>query len=160
VAPLPELFEFDPDAPAGVVGCMRELITSRNGWVNMQPLVEEEDIPQTSVGILGWISAKGPAVPEATWVPGERRRNGSLAADSIGLQHRGGPRARAALAEAGVPIPAGWKLLSDHPKRGLVIELPADTEPDEIVHWLVAAARVLSPMELPSRGVAAVPRRG
>jgi hypothetical protein len=159
VAPLPELFEFDPDAPAGVLGCMRELGASRAGWVNMQPLVEEEDIPQTSVGILGLISAKGPAVPEATWVPGERKRNGDTAKDSIGLQHRGGPKARFTLADSGTPIPRGWKLLSDHPKRGLVIELPDGVAPEEILRWLVTAARVLSPMELPQRWVAAVHRR-
>jgi hypothetical protein len=159
VAPLPELFEFDPDAPAGVIGCMRELGTSRAGWLNMQPLVEEEDIPQTSVGVLGWISAKGPAVPEATWVPGERKRSGDTAADSIGLQHRGGPKARFTLADAGTPIPQGWKLLSDHPKRGLVIELPEGVEPAKVVQWLVRAARALSPMELPQRWVAAVHRR-
>jgi hypothetical protein len=159
VAPLPELFEFDPSAPAGVVGCMRDLARSRDGWVNLQPLVDEEDIPQMSVGILGWISSRGPAVPKATWVPGETKRNGSIAPDSIGLQHRGGPRARATLAEAGSPIPPEWKLLSDHPKRGLVIELPAGVMPETIVQWLVAAARILSPIDLPDTWVAAVHRR-
>jgi hypothetical protein len=159
VAPLPELFEFDALAPTAVVGCMRELATSRDGWVNLQPLVDEEDVPPTSVGVLGWISAKGPSVPEATWVPGEKKRNGAVAPDSIGLQHGGGPRARVALAEAGTPIPAGWKILSDHPKRGLVVTLPEGTDPKAVVDWLITAARVLSPIDLPTRWVAAVHRR-
>lgn len=159
MAPRPELFEFDPSAPAGVVGCMRDLARTRDGWVNLQPLVDERDIPQTSVGLLGWMSSRGPAVPKATWVPGETKRNGSIDPDSIGLQHRGGPRARATLAENGSPIPTGWKLLTDHPKRGLVIELPPDVEPEDIVRWLVTAARVLSPTVLPDTWVAAVHRR-
>lgn len=154
----PDVFEFDPDAPIAVVGRMRELAASRAGWVNMQPLVDEEDIPQTSVGLLGWISAKGPAVPTATWVPGELKRSG-IDPDSIGLQHRGGPRARVTLAEAGTPIPAGWKILADHPKRGLVLELPDATDPDIVVDWLVRAAKALSTMPLPDRWVAAVHSR-
>jgi hypothetical protein len=159
VRQLPELIDFDPSAPEAVVARMRELAQRRDGWVNLQPAVDEADVPQTSVGLLGWISAKGPAVPEATWVPGEKRRNGVAMPDSIGLQHRGGPRARATLAEAGAPIPAGWKVLSDHPKRGLVIELPDGTDPKEVVDWLTLAARVLSPIDLPSQWLAAVFRR-
>lgn len=159
MAPLPELFEFDASAPSAVVGCMRELTATRDGWVNLQPLVDEEDVPTPSVGILGWISAKGPAVPQATWVPGERKRNGVVAPDSVGLQHGGGPRARVTLAEAGTPIPAGWKILSDHPKRGLVLELPEGVDPTAVVDWLLTASRVLSPIDLPTRWVAAVHRR-
>lgn len=154
----PEVIEFDVDAPAQLVGRMRELARDRNGWVNMQPMVDEEDVPRSGTGLLGWISAKGPAVPEATWVPGERRRKG-VEPDSIGLQHHGGPKARWTLAEAGTPIPDGWKVLSDHPKRGLVIELPDGVDPATIVDWLVRAARVLSSMTLPDRWVAVVHRR-
>jgi hypothetical protein len=159
VAAEPELIEFDPDAPAAVVGRMREMAVSRDGWVNLAPVVDEADVPRTSVGVLGWMSAKGPAVPEATWVPGERKRKGGVEADSIGLQHRGGPKARFALADAGVSIPTGWKLLADHPKRGLVLELPDGTDPAPVVDWLIRAARALSPMELPDQWAALVYRR-
>jgi hypothetical protein len=151
----PELIEFDARAPEPVVSRMRGLARTRDGWVNMQPLVDEREVPQTSVGILGWVSAKGPAVPEATWLPGEPKRNG-VSPDSIGLQHRGGPKARFTLADAGTPIPQGWKVLSDHPKRGLVLELPTDTDPEAVVDWLVRAAEILSPMRLPDQWVAAV----
>jgi hypothetical protein len=158
VARPPELFEFDPAAPAGVLGCIRELQESRAGWINMQPRVDEEDVPSTSTGLLGWISAKGPTVPEATWVPGERKRHGATAADSIGLRHGGGPRARVALAEAGCPVPARWRILSDHSKRGLVIELPDGADPRQVLDWLISAARVLSPIDLPQRWIAEVHR--
>jgi hypothetical protein len=154
----PELIEFNAREPDPVVQRMRELARTRDGWVNMQPLVDEADVPQTSVGVLGWISAKGPAVPEATWVPGEPKRHG-VSPDSIGLQHRGGPKARFTLAAAGTPIPHGWKVLSDHPRRGLVLELPKETDPETVVQWLVRAAVVLSPMTLPDQWVAAVHSR-
>jgi hypothetical protein len=155
----PEVIEFDPDAPGLVVDQIRRLAQSHDGWVNMQPIVDEQDVPQTSVGLLGWISAKGPAVPEATWVPGERKRSGAVTPDSIGLQHRGGPKARLTLADAGLPIPPGWRILSDHPKRGLVLELPGATDPEAIVDWLVRAAKTLSPIDLPDRWVATVHSR-
>jgi hypothetical protein len=151
----PELIEFDRSAPAAVVGRMRELARSRDGWINMQPLMEEDDVPEASGGLLGWISAKGPAIPEATWVPGEQKRKG-VTPDSIGLQHRGGPKARFTLAERGAPVPAGWKILADHPKRGLVLELPDATAPERVVEWLTTAAVVLSPIELPERWLAVV----
>jgi hypothetical protein len=151
----PEVIEFDVNAPAGLVGRMRELAEDRSGWVNLQPLVDEDEVPESSVGVLGWISAKGPAVPIATWVPGERKRKGDEP-DSIGLQHRGGPKARFTLADAGTPVPDGWKILSDHPKRGLVVQLPDGVDPATVVDWLVRAARVLSPMPLPDRWVALV----
>lgn len=151
----PELIEFDVHAPAAVVGRMRELASSRDGWVNLQPLVDEADVPQASSGLLGWISAKGPAVPVATWVPGERTRKG-VDPDSIGLQHHGGPKARLTLADAGVPVPPEWKLLTDHPKRGLVIQLPEGVDPAQVVDWLIRAARVLSPMALPDAWAAVV----
>jgi hypothetical protein len=151
----PELIEFDRSAPAAVVGRMRELARSREGWINMQPLLEEEEAPEASSGLLGWISAKGPAIPEATWVPGEQKRRG-VTKDSIGLQHRGGPKARFTLAERGAPVPSGWKILADHPKRGLVVELPDGTDPAAVVDWLTTAATVLSPIALPDRWLAVV----
>ncbi len=146
--------------PAGVIGCMRELgsiagrlgehaaVGRRRGHPADLGRDTRLDLGEGSGGARGDVGA-GRAQTQ--------RR--APRADSIGLQHRGGPKARFTLADAGTPIPAGWKLLSDHPKRGLVIELPDGVAPEEIVQWLVTAARVLSPMELPHRWVAAVHRR-
>ncbi len=157
----PELVEFSPSDPVAVVESMRELSTSRDGWVNLHPLVDEDQIPKNTMGLFGWLSASGPAVPQATWVPGPpMRRDPALhEPDSIGLQHPGGPKARFRLAELGCPVPDGWRIRSDHPRRGLVIELPDDTDPAEVVAWLLQAARVLASKPLSDRWIAAVYRR-
>ena len=44
--------------------------------------------------------------------------------DSLGIEHDAGRFAATQLADAGVPLPSGWRRLGDHPRRGLVLELP------------------------------------
>lgn len=111
-----------------------------------------------NAGLFGWLSGRGPAVPVATWVPGSVTRRGTEP-DSIGIQHGAGPRAFARLAEAGVAVPAGWRRLGDHPRRGLVVELPDGTDPQVALDWCLAACAVLSPAPLPDEWVAVVHRR-
>ncbi len=157
----PELLEFSPADPTPVVDSMRELSDTRNGWVNLHPLVGDDQLPRNSMGFFGWLSARGPALPQATWVPGPpMRRDPSLhEPDSIGLQHPGGPKARFRLAELGAPIPDGWRVRSDHPRRGLVVELPDDIDPSAVVAWLLHAANVLTTLPMPDSWIAAVYRR-
>lgn len=150
----PETIEFWSSDPSTLVPRLRALATARDGWVNLHPLVDPAEVPRNSLGLLGWVQAKGPAVPEATWVPGVAGRRGPRP-DAVGLQHSGGPKARLRLAEAGVPIPEGWRLKADHPRRGLVLELPEGTDPQVIVSWLLRAARALSTLTLPDAWIAA-----
>jgi hypothetical protein len=44
---------------------------------------------------------------------------------------------------------------ADHPRRGLVLEVPSGTDPQLIVSWLLRAARALSTITLPDAWVAA-----
>lgn len=162
----PEVIELIPgDLSAGalapVLEPMRRLAATRDGWVNLHPLVPEEDLPKNTMGFFGWLSARGPGVPQATWVPGPpmRRDPSQHEPDSVGLQHPGGPKARFRLEELGVPVPAGWVVKGDHPRRGLVMELPDGTDPGEIVPWLLRAARALTDIPMPERWIAAVYQR-
>jgi hypothetical protein len=53
------------------------------------------------------------------------------------------------LGERGVPVPAGWSVTQDHPRRGLVVRPVTGTTPealDEVLAWLLAATRALCPV--------------
>jgi hypothetical protein len=155
----PEYVEFAPDDTAVVVERMRRLAADRDGWINFHPGVDDDsELPTVSIGLIGWLSARGPSVPEATWVPGEAKRKG-VQRDSIGIQHPTGPKAKSTLADRGISIPEGWAVRADHPRRGLVLELPDGTDPDAIVDWLIRATTALSPKPLPPRWVGVVYRR-
>ena len=69
---------------------------------------------------------------------------------SIGLQHPGGPKALDRLAREGLPLPAGWLKVADHPRRGLVVTVPV-AEVSAAVDWLLQAARLLTLGPLPTQ---------
>ena len=50
-------------------------------------------------------------------------------------------------------------MLSDHPRRGLVLSLPNGTDPEAVLTWLFDASRVLATDPLPDTWVAIVHRR-
>ncbi|TML65632.1 MAG: hypothetical protein E6G17_00150 [Actinobacteria bacterium] len=147
--PRPEVVEFSRDSPAAVVAHMVEMSGGRNGWINLEPEVHEEDDAPESGGLFGFLSSQGPPVPLCTWSPSDRRV-------SIGVQHPAGPRAAGRLAELGHPVPAGWYVSQDHPRRGLVVEVPADEPPERVLDWLLAAGELLSRVPVTGRWHAAV----
>jgi hypothetical protein len=139
----PDLLDFDPDRPDEVVARMAELADGNRGWVNLHPDVDEEP---PDPGLFRIFSGRGPAVPECTWVPGERHRG--VEHVSLGVRHASGPHAADALAGRGVPLPAGGVVLADHPRRGLVVAVPPDADHSASAAWLVAAARALTTVPL------------
>jgi hypothetical protein len=145
----PELIEFTVDDRRSLLTVMRRLLQDRDGWVNVQPAVEPEAQPDEGSGIARVFSALGPAVPLGSWVPGARRRNGSSEPVSLGLQHAAGSKALLRLHELGHPPVQGWRVLTDHPKRGFVLAVPDDEDPDTALVWLLRAATLLAPFELP-----------
>lgn len=106
-----------------------------SGWLNVQPLVAEEDRP-AEPPLFKWFTARGPAVPLGTWVPGHHKRNQWQPA-CVGLQHGGGGGATKLLEERGVIEPDGWHRRQDHIKRGLVYELPEGQDPKNVLMFLV-----------------------
>lgn len=107
----------------------------RAAYVNLRPGVDADDVPPAS-GLGSLFGNRGAAVPLATWTPGE-----------IGLQHGIGQRAAPALHDRGVPVPDEWYVVSDHPKRGLVLRT-YQAPPAETLAWLVRAARALCPLPI------------
>jgi len=157
--PQPELVEFTADDRAPIVTVMRSLMHDRDGWVNAQPALYPDDLPDPSPVLTRVFSPRGPEVPLATWVPGARRRGGRAEPVSVGLQHHAGPKAMHRLRDLGHPVPSGWRMLADHPRRGLVLEAPAEEDPDVALVWLIRAADLLTEIELPAMWHAGVFRR-
>ena len=137
---------FTRDDRAPVVEAMQALVARGDGkgWVNIMPVVEDEDlirIPDRS-GLAGWFSARGPAVPVATWTPPATGRRPRPA--QVGLAHGTGPDALPRLAEEGIVLPTGWTKRQDHAKHGVVADLPGDADLDAVIDWMLTAASQLS----------------
>lgn len=102
-------------------------------FANLSPGVDERSVPSTSP--LGQLFGnRGPVAPLATWTPGE-----------IGLQHAAGQRVVRTLEERGCPVPEEWYVVSDHPRRGLVLRTYA-SPPAETLPWLARATLAVCPL--------------
>lgn len=104
-------------------------------FVNLRPAVDADEVPARS-GLGQLFGNRGPTVPLATWTPGE-----------IGLQHAAGQRAVPFLADRGIAVPDEWYVVSDHPKRGLVLRV-YDTPAEVVLRWLVQAATAACPLAI------------
>jgi hypothetical protein len=136
---------FRVDDRDGIVERMAELADG-SGWIVFDAAVDEQDLPPPP-GLAGIFTAKGPEVPELSWVPGERggRRPEPLA---VGIRHAAGPKAKQTLADAGHPVPDGWYVVQDNPRRGLVVQVPDTVAHADVLDWLLRAADVLSTVPL------------
>jgi hypothetical protein len=145
--------EFERDARTEVVARMSAMASDphgRGGWINLHPGVDEDtEVPEGS-SLFGFFSASGPAVPMCTWMPGKWRGD-QRDPVSIGVQYATGPRAVARLGSLGIDVPDGWRVRQDHPRRGLVIMVPADEDHDRTLGWLLRAGAALSAVPLTGR---------
>ena len=151
----PELFELTPDDTGEVVARMSRLAAAGRGWINLQPAIDPDDLPPPVSGLTALLFSQGPDVPLCTWSPNPTRQREPV---SIGIQHNAGRKAAVILRDRGVPVPDGWRVSQDHPRRGLVVEVPAADAGDHarIVRWLLDAATVLSTVPLTGTWRAAV----
>lgn len=132
---MKEVTTFDP---ADVDVIARRL--DPRGWVNLHPEVDEDDAPPDGGGFFGVFSARGPLVPLCTWHPGER---------SAGVQHGSGPKVARR-----IDIPSGWRVVQDHPRRGLVVRVPAGVADNDVLRWLVDVGTLLCPVPMGDQWVA------
>jgi hypothetical protein len=148
--------EFQRDDLEKVLACMAPLAAlPGTGWVNFDAGVAAE-IPVPPRSILGSLfTARGPVVPHCSWVP-------EPGLTSIGIQHASGPRALPRLVDAGFPLRPGWRRQQDHPRRGLVVAVPAGADPaalEEVLRWLLSAGAALTTVPLTGYWMATVHRR-
>ncbi|MCU1379418.1 MAG: hypothetical protein JWN29_2401 [Acidimicrobiales bacterium] len=112
------------------------------GWVNLQPDVEDAPPPPPPGWFGSVFSNRGPALPLATWYPGER---------SAGIEHNTGPK----LASR-IDVPVGWRVTQDHPRRGLVVRVPAEIADAEVLRWLVDLGEALSAVPTSGQWIAEI----
>lgn len=134
--PLPVIIERDPALLARV---MDELATARNGWINLLPQIPENVPVPSTPSALAVFSKRGPVVPLGTWTPPSTTRSGEPFPPEIGIQHGAARRAADALTDTPGEIPADWRVVSDNPRRGIVVRPPLGTATAEQATWLLDA---------------------
>ena len=134
----PVAITFRADDRTELVARMTRLAKTRDGWVNIEPVLPEGVEPPRQ-GLLAFFGARGPEALLATWIPGARKGDG-FEPTRVGLQHSAGTRVLARLAEGGLPLPEGWKVDQDHRSRGVVATVPDRADPEEVAAWLLGAA--------------------
>ncbi len=148
---------FRADDRAELVARMRRLAAARDGWVNIEPVLPDGVEPPRQ-GILGFLGARGPEALLATWLPGKARREG-FEPTTVGLQHSAGKRVVARLAESGLAMPEGWRVIQDHRARGMVATVEDGADLDEVAAWLIGAAERVATTPLTGRWQATFYRR-
>ena len=139
--PVREL-PFTEDDLAPAVAELATRAEAGRGWVNLLPEAEPDATIPASGGIFAIFTARGPAIPMATWTPAPAGKPG--APMTIGIEHGSGPQALRRLTERQLGLEPGWLKVSDHPKRGLVVRVPGDTPLEDVLWWLLAAGHALS----------------
>lgn len=149
-----ELEFVDHDDPA-LLARMAEAAATGVGWINVQPVIYEEYEPP-GPGPFAFLGGSTHKVPTVTWMPGRHAPNGTVKATTVGLQHASGPRVAVRLRDLGAPLPDGWRITQDHPRRGLVAQVPADADDRAVIDWLLRAAVLVCTVPVTGRWSAAV----
>ena len=134
---LTEAGTIEPGDLRAVTTLLEQLLAGGDDgerWCNLTLEIDEHATSGTSDSVLfSFLAARGPSSPLATVM----RADAHLI--EIGLQHRAGVKAADQLADAGLERPEDWTVRQDHPRRGLVLAVPAGTPPPEIAAWIVRA---------------------
>jgi len=144
-----EEIEFLPSHPEGVTDAMVRLAAAGDGWINLMPGVDGDDIDEPSVqtpltALLG--STQAP-VTMCTWVPakGGRRARDEVA---LGIMHPRGRFAISQLRELGIALPEGWRVRQDHARRGLIVLVPRAVPNGIVLDWALRAGAALATVPL------------
>jgi hypothetical protein len=145
------LVEFEPDDTAEAEAIVAAVCRGE-GWVNIEPVLDTDEVEALQrsqpSALVRLFSGKGRPLPFASLVPGDAAKAGRPPNPlQLGLEHPAGPRAVATLRERGVVLPEGWAVRQDHPKRGLVLDVPPAESPERILAWVLAAAVVLGDLQ-------------
>lgn len=152
---FPEALEFATGEYGPLLERMAALAATGKGWVNIRPVIAREDEPEPP-GPLSIFGGAAHKVPTITWMPGKHGADGVARPTTVGLQQSSGPRVVARLRDLGLPMPDGWKVTQDHPRRGLVAKVPAGDPDEPALAWLIRAATVVCAVPTTGRWAASV----
>lgn len=151
----PVEIEFTAHDDPALLAQMAEVVARGTGWINLRPIIEEEDEPPPP-GPFAFLGGSTHHVPTATWLPGRRQADGTVKPTTVGLQHAVGSRLAWRLRDLGVPLPEGWRITQDHPRRGLVALVPAGTTDADVLDWLLRAATAVCSVPMTGRWTASI----
>jgi hypothetical protein len=134
---------FSATDAAPVLASMARLADAGDGWINVVPRIAGDEERPTTLGFLTMLSGGGPALTMCTWTPGKRDEARPGAA-RLGITHVTGRRAVGTLHSLAIPLPRDWAVEQDHPRRGLVVRLPAGVAHDQVLAWALRAVAALS----------------
>jgi hypothetical protein len=135
----PVELEFVAHDDPSLLTRMREVAAGGTGWINVKPIIEEEHTPP-GPGPFAFLGGSTHKVPTGTWMPGRRSADGTAKPTTVGLQHAAGTHLAWKLRDVGMGLPEGWRVTQDHPRRGLVVQVPVDADDGAVMDWLLAAA--------------------
>ena len=125
--------KFSPTTVGPVVELMNRYRYTSDSifWFNIEPDVDERSI---HTGSIFWkaFSSRGPRIPQFTWTSATDRK-GNYQPSEIGLTHPTGIAVLERIKGFQINIPDEWRLIQDHPKRGIVFQLPATYYSEEVV---------------------------
>lgn len=142
--------EFTADDLAPVVSQMQRLAAAGDGWVNVFPRLGDGPEQPTSVKFMTLFGGGSIGVTMCTWIPAGSAR-GSDARPTLGIAHMSFQRVAAQLPARSVPIPNGWFVEQDHPRRGLVVRIDGSGTEAEVLAWGLRAVDALSPPRTDNR---------
>jgi hypothetical protein len=141
--------EFDPGEVSPVLEVLAWIGAHRDGWVNLLPGVDQTDEPVEGPGLFSMFGTRQAPVAMCTWMPPGRSRR-SPEEVTVGIMHPAGRRVLPELVAAGLGVPPGWRVTADHPRRGLVVMVPATVPNEQVLAWTLAAGAKLC--ALPTTG--------
>ncbi|MFZ0664511.1 MAG: hypothetical protein WAM97_02065 [Acidimicrobiales bacterium] len=138
--------EFRPGEGADVIDAMDTITDAGDGWINLLPGVDPDDAPPPPTGLMAILSPRFAGVTMGTWAPKSQSRSGIEGA-KIGLLHTAGRFAARQLASFGIPVPEGWLIRQDNPRRGLILVASLDASNRDVLDWIVAAGTALCSLD-------------
>ena len=93
-----------------------------------EPVIDEEHEPPAAGAVRLPRAGRPTRSPPSPGCPAGTLPDGTVKPTTVGLQHAAGPQVAWKLRDLGCPLPEGWRITQDHPRRGLVAVVPADAD--------------------------------
>jgi hypothetical protein len=152
----PEQIEFRYDEWEPVLERMNELSREGTGWINLFPETVDEEIdrPPSGSSVFGTLFRnQAPEVPLGTWTARTDK-----APASVGISHAVRQKVAPTLVQAGIVAPTTWRLVQDNARRGIVVRVPDDEQPEQVLSWLMSAIDELCPVQITGQWLAEIHR--